>query len=69
MIMTCSRHVLTGDSITKMMFALHGIRGGLPVIAFGEAGVGKCVLFRFLIQTLLGHSRKPYNHDSTRVQQ
>lgn len=38
-----------------MMFALYRIRCGLPVIVFGEAGVGKSALFRFLIQTLLGH--------------
>jgi len=48
-------YVLTGDNITKMMFALYRIRCGLPVIAFGEAGVGKSALFRFLIQSLLGH--------------
>ena len=52
----CCRYVLTGDNITKMMFALYRIRCGLPVVAFGEAGVGKSALFRFLIQTLLGHS-------------
>lgn len=34
-------YVLTGDNITKMMFALYRIRCGLPVIVFGEAGVGK----------------------------
>ena len=49
-------YVLTGDNITKMMFALYRIRCGLPVVAFGEAGVGKSALFRFLIQTLLGHT-------------
>ena len=38
-----------------MMFALYRIRCGLPVVVFGEAGVGKSALFRFLIQTLLGH--------------
>ena len=48
-------YVLTGDNITKMMFALYRIRCGLPVIIFGEAGVGKSALFRFLIQSLLGH--------------
>ena len=48
-------YVLTGDNITKMMFALYRIRCGLPVMVFGEAGVGKSALFRFLIQTLLGH--------------
>ncbi|KAI9554792.1 hypothetical protein GHT06_020069 [Daphnia sinensis] len=49
-------YVLTGDNITKMMFALYRIRCGLPVVAFGEAGVGKSALFRFLIETLLGHT-------------
>ena len=39
-----------------MMFALYRIRCGLPVVAFGEAGVGKSALFRFLIHTLLGHT-------------
>lgn len=39
-----------------MMFALYRIRCGLPVVAFGEAGVGKSALFRFLIETLLGHT-------------
>ena len=51
-----SSYVLTGDNLTKMMFALYRIRCGLPVIIFGEAGVGKSALFRFLIHTLLGHT-------------
>jgi hypothetical protein len=56
--------VLTGDNITKMMFALYRIRCGLPVVAFGEAGVGKSALFRFLIQTLLGHTFEVCNVNS-----
>jgi energy-coupling factor transporter ATP-binding protein EcfA2 len=56
--------VLTGDNITKMMFALYRIRCGLPVVAFGEAGVGKSALFRFLIQTLLGHTFEVFNVNS-----
>jgi len=48
-------YALTGDNIFKMMFVLYRIRCGLPVITFGEAGVGKSALFRFLIQSLLGH--------------
>ncbi len=46
------------------MFALYRIRCGLPVIAFGEAGVGKSALFRFLIQTLLGHTFEVCNVNS-----
>ncbi|XP_057375006.1 uncharacterized protein LOC130695963 [Daphnia carinata] len=57
-------YVLTGDNITKMMFALYRIRCGLPVVAFGEAGVGKSALFRFLIQTLLGHAFEVCNVNS-----
>ena len=57
-------YVLTGDNITKMMFALYRIRCGLPVIAFGEAGVGKSALFRFLIQSLLGHEFRVCNVNS-----
>ncbi|KAI9554203.1 hypothetical protein GHT06_019475 [Daphnia sinensis] len=57
-------YVLTGDNITKMMFALYRIRCGLPVVAFGEAGVGKSALFRFLIQTLLGHTFEVCNVNS-----
>ena len=56
--------MLTGDNITKMMFALYRIRSGLPVVAFGEAGVGKSALFRFLIQTLLGHTFEVCNVNS-----
>ena len=41
--------------LQKMMFGLYRVRCGLPVIVFGEAGVGKSALFRFLIETLLGH--------------
>lgn len=47
-----------------MMFALYRIRCGLPVIAFGEAGVGKSALFRYLIQTLLGHTFEVCNVNS-----
>jgi hypothetical protein len=57
-------YVLTGDNITKMMFALYRIRCGLPVVAFGEAGVGKSALFRFLIETLLGHTFEVCNVNS-----
>jgi hypothetical protein len=57
-------YVLTGDNITKMMFALYRIRCGLPVMVFGEAGVGKSALFRFLIQTLLGHELHVCNVNS-----
>uniref|UniRef100_A0A0P4YE06 AAA+ ATPase domain-containing protein n=2 Tax=Daphnia magna TaxID=35525 RepID=A0A0P4YE06_9CRUS len=57
-------YVLTGDNITKMMFALYRIRCGLPVVAFGEAGVGKSALFRFLIQTLLNHTFEVCNVNS-----
>jgi len=57
-------YVLTGDNITKMMFALYRIRCGLPVIAFGEAGVGKSALFRFLIESLLGHEFRVCNVNS-----
>ena len=57
-------YVLTGDNITKMMFALYRIRCGLPVMAFGEAGVGKSALFRFLIQSLLGHEFRVLNVNS-----
>ncbi len=56
--------MLTGDNITKMMFALYRIRCGLPVVAFGEAGVGKSALFRFLIQTFLGHKFEVFNVNS-----
>ena len=56
--------MLTGDNITKMMFALYRIRCGLPVVAFGEAGVGKTALFRFLIHTLLGHTFEVCNVNS-----
>lgn len=59
-----NRYVLTGDNITKMMFALYRIRCGLPVVAFGEAGVGKSALFRFLIETLLGHTFEVCNVNS-----
>jgi hypothetical protein len=55
---------LTGENITKMMFALYRIRCGLPVVAFGEACVGKSALFRFLIQTLLGHKFEVFNVNS-----
>ena len=52
------------------MFALYRIRCGLPVVAFGEAGVGKSALFRFLIETLLGHSYEVINVNSgTSIQQ
>ena len=47
-----------------MMFALYRIRCGLPVIAFGESGVGKTALFRFLISTLLGHTFEVCNVNS-----
>ncbi|EFX81259.1 hypothetical protein DAPPUDRAFT_317827 [Daphnia pulex] len=47
-----------------MMFALYRIRCGLPVVAFGEAGVGKSALFRFLIETLLGHTFEVCNVNS-----
>lgn len=47
-----------------MMFALYRIRCGLPVVAFGEAGVGKSALFRFLIQTLLNHTFEVCNVNS-----
>ena len=57
-------YVLTGDNMTKMMFALYRIRCGLPVLAFGEAGVGKSALFRFLIKTLLGHEFNVLNVNS-----
>jgi len=57
-------YVLTGDNITKMMLALYRIRCGLPVIAFGEAGVGKSALFRFLLQSLLGHEFQVCNVNS-----
>ncbi len=57
-------YVLTGDNITKMMLALYRIRCGLPVIVFGEAGVGKSALFRFLIQSLLGHEYRVCNVNS-----
>ncbi len=50
--------------MTKMMFALYRIRCGLPVVVFGEAGVGKTALFRFLIQTLLGHTFQVCNINS-----
>jgi hypothetical protein len=56
--------VLTGDNITKNMFALYRIRCGLPVVAFGETGVVKSALFRFLIQTLLGHTFEVCNVNS-----
>ncbi len=46
------------------MFALYRIRCGLPVVAFGEAGVGKSALFRFLIETLLGHTFEVCNVNS-----
>ncbi len=46
------------------MFALYRIRCGLPVVVFGEAGVGKTALFRFLIQTLLGHTFEVCNVNS-----
>ena len=46
------------------MFALYRIRCGLPVVAFGEAGVGKSALFRFLIETLLGHTFEVFNVNS-----
>jgi hypothetical protein len=47
-----------------MMFALYRIRCGLPVIVFGETGVGKTALFRFLIQTFLGHTFEVCNVNS-----
>ena len=47
-----------------MIFTLYRIRCGLPVIVFGEAGVGKTALFRFLIQTLLGHHLSVVNVNS-----
>jgi hypothetical protein len=47
-----------------MMFALYRIRCGLPVVVFGETGVGKTALFRFLIQTLLGHTLMVCNVNS-----
>ena len=46
------------------MFALYRIRCGLPVVVFGEAGVGKTALFRFLIETLLGHTFEVFNVNS-----
>ena len=33
-------YVLTGDNLTKMMFALYRLRCHLPVVVFGGAGVG-----------------------------
>ena len=51
-----------------MMFALYRIRCGLPVIAFGEAGVGKTALFRFLLHTLLGHNFEVCNVNRYRAQ-
>jgi hypothetical protein len=47
-----------------MMFALYRIRCGLPVVVFGETGVGKTALFRFLIETFLGHTFEVCNVNS-----
>ena len=60
-------YVLCGDNMMKMMMALYRIRCGLPVVIFGESGVGKSALFRFL-ETLLGHRFDVCNvHSSTSV--
>ena len=46
------------------MYALYRIRCGLPVLVFGETGVGKSALFRFLFSTLLGYDFQVCNVNS-----
>jgi len=59
-------YVITADNLIKMLVTLSRIKYKLPVIIFGEAGVGKTALFKFLIETILNYTFEVCNvHSGT----